>query len=138
MDDEWHRLRLMRAKEHDLHCASVEFSDDSAIFLIDGVTDSYEVEINQNAQLWEVGISPTCTCEDHMWRRCICKHIAFALCLMGSDDDFLLSYCCWNGPEQDELYDWLSSAPSCVGCSNVLKHDGGNEFLEASPQPRDR
>ena len=105
MEGEWHRLRLERAKEQDLHCVSVEFADESAIFLIDGVTDRYDVEINQNVQLCEVGISPTCTCEDHMWRRTICKHIAFALHLMGCTDDFLLSDCCWNGREQDELYE---------------------------------
>ena len=127
----------MRAKEHDLHCASVEFSDDSVIFMIDGVTDRYEVEINQNAQMWDVGISPTCTCEDHLWRSCICKHIAFALHLMGATDDFLLSECCMDGPHQAELYEWLESAPSCVGCRNFLEHDANNTFLGTSPQKQD-
>ena len=125
--EEWIRLRLERAKEHDLYCLSVELSDDSAIFLIDGVTDIYEVAINQDAQLWEVGVSPTCTCEDHMWRSSVCKHIAFALQLMGCTDDFLLSECCWDGPDQAELYDWLSNAPSCVGCGNFSHTERDNE-----------
>ena len=78
--DEWQRLRLERAKQHDLHCVRVEFSNDSAICWIHGVTDQYEVEIDQNAELWP----PTCTCEDHVWRPDLLrKHITFALHLMG-------------------------------------------------------
>ena len=102
-----------------MHCLSVEFNDDDAVvFTIDGVTDRYEVVINQSVLLWEIGISSTCTCEDHLWRTCVCKHIAFAMQLMGCTDDFLLSDCCCDGPDQDELYEWLCNAPSCVGCSN--------------------
>ena len=127
-EEELHRLRLMRAKEHDMHCASVEFSDDSVIFQIDGVTDRYEVEINQNSNFWEVGVSPSCTCEDYMWRSCICKHIAFALKLMGCTDEFLLSDCCLDGPDQALLYEMLSNAPGCVGCR--LTENEGNPRSE--------
>ena len=116
METDWHKLRLERSREHDLHCVKVEFTDDSAIFSIDGLTDRYIVEINQNARQWDVGISPTCTCEDHLWRNCVCKHIAFALRLMGATDEFLL-YCVWSGPDQHELFEWLCNAPSCVGCT---------------------
>ena len=125
MEEEWHKLRLERAKEHDLHCLRVEFTDDSAIFSIEGLTDVYIVEINQYAHMWEVGVSPTCTCEDHLWRNCICKHIAFALHLMGATDDFLLD-CLWRAPDQNELYEWLCNAPSCVGCT-VTVHDTDKE-----------
>ena len=131
---QWRKLRLERAEKQDLHCVRVYFSEDSAIFEIDGVTDRYEVEINQNSNLWDVGVSPTCTCEDHMWRSCICKHIIFCLKLMGCTDDFLLSDCCWEGPDQVELYELLSNAPGCVGCRNFSPSDVNNTFL---PQKQD-
>ena len=110
--DEWQRIRLDRAKRHGLHCARVEFSDDSAMLLIDGVTGQYTVEVNQHADLWP----PTCTCEDHTWRPDLfCKHFAFALKLMGIDDELLLD-CTWE-PDQQDIYKHMSNAPDCVGCS---------------------
>ena len=112
--DEWQRIRLDRAKRYGLHCARVEFSDDSAMLLIDGVTGQYTVEINQNADLWP----PTCTCEDNMWRPDLfCKHIVYALKLMGIEDEFLID-CTWE-PDQQDIYEYLSNAPDCVGCSLV-------------------
>ena len=120
MDTELHKLRLERSQEHALHCLRVSFSDDTVIFCIDGLTDVYTVEINQDAHMWEVGVSPTCTCEDHLWRNCVCKHIVFALHLMGATDDFLLD-CLWDAPDQNELYEWLCNAPSCVGSSATMR-----------------
>ena len=131
MDIESQKVRLARSQEHELHCLRVEFTDDSVIFTIDGLTDVYTVEINQNAQFWDVGVSPSCNCEDHLWRSCICKHIAFALKLMGCTDEFLLSERCWEGPTQADLYELLGNVPACVGyrnypqAINTSKTDGG-------------
>ena len=107
--ESWQALRWQRAKEQDLHCVRVEFTDESVIFLVNGITDIYEVEIDQNADLWP----PTCTCEDHAWRPDIlCKHILLCLKLMGAEDA-LLSDCDWE-PEQHEIYELLYNAPDCV------------------------
>jgi len=87
----------------------VEFTDESAIFWVNGITDIYEVEIDQNADLWP----PTCTCEDHAWRPdVLCKHILLCLKLLGAEDDMLAdSY--WE-PNQQEIYQLLYNAPDCV------------------------
>ncbi len=128
--DAWQRLRLERAKEQDLHCVRVEFSEEAAIFWIVGLTDQYEVEIDQNADLWP----PTCTCEDHAWRPdLLCKHILLCFKLMGVEDD-LLSDSYWE-PEQHEIYDFLCNAPDCVGGS-ISEHDGKNKSTNVFPDSR--
>ena len=102
--DEWQAIRLKRAKEQDLQCANFTFTDDSAIFWIVGLTDQYEVEINQDVDLWP----PSCSCEDHAWRPdVLCKHILFVLRELGAlDDDLANSF--WM-PPQMEIYELLSN-----------------------------
>ena len=107
--ERWQALRLQRAKHQDLHCVGIEFSNDSAIFWIIGLSDQYEVEIHQDADLWP----PTCTCEDHAWRPHVhCKHIIFCLAQMGVDDEYLAD-CEWE-PVQEEIYEILTYAPNVV------------------------
>ena len=128
--DEWQRLRLERAKEQDLHCVRVEFSDEAALFWIVGLTDQYEVEIDQNADLWP----PSCTCEHHAWLPDIlCKHILLCLKLMRVEED-LLSDSLWT-PEQTEIYDFLVNAPGCVG-ARTARHDGTNKSTTNFPDSR--
>ena len=105
--DEWQAIRLKRAKEQDLQCANFTFTDDSAIFWIVGLTDQYEIEINQDVDLWP----PKCTCEDNAWRPdVLCKHILFVLGELGAlDDDLANSF--WM-PPQMELYELLSNIPN--------------------------
>ena len=68
------------------------------MFEVEGVTDDYIVEINQQADLWP----PTCSCEDNAWRPdVLCKHILFVLQLLGVEEEFI-SDCVWE-PEQAEL-----------------------------------
>ena len=122
MEEEWHQLRLERARTQDLQCVAVQFTEDCVQVLVDGQTDRYTVEINQDAHMWDVGVSPNCTCQDHTWRNCVCKHIAFVLVLMGASDEFLID-CLWAEPSQDELYEWLYNAPSCVGGKIFLKEE---------------
>ena len=106
--DKWQAIRLNRAKQQDLQCANFTFTDDSAVFWIVGLTDQYEVEVNQHVDLWP----PSCSCEDNAWRDVLCKHILFVLRGLGAQDEDLAD-CCWE-PAQHELYEYLSNAPDCV------------------------
>ena len=110
--DEWQKLRLDRAKQQPICVTSVECMGESFIFNVQGQSDEYEVEINQHVTLWP----PSCSCADHQWRRgeVLCKHVLLCLKLMGvSERD--LEDCCWEGPEQRELYAILCNGPGCVG-----------------------
>ncbi len=102
-------VRLERAKEQDLRCFRLRFVDDAARFSVMGLSDIYEVEISQDAELWP----PTCTCADNAWRpELLCKHIALVLHRMGASDE-QLSDCCWE-PSQSDIYELLFSAPEAV------------------------
>lgn len=98
--DAWQKLLLERAKEQDLHCFRFHLSDDAACFSVMGLSDIYEIEIFQDADLWP----PTCTCEDHAWRRgaVLCKHVLLCLKLMGVEDQWLEDYS-WV-PSQEDIY----------------------------------
>ena len=103
--DKWQAIRLNRAKEQDLQCANFTFTDDSAVFSIVGLTDQYEVEVNQDLDLWP----PSCSCEDNAWRPdVLCKHIIFVLRGLGAQDEDLAAFI-WE-IAQHELYDNLSNA----------------------------
>jgi len=109
----WQKLRLERAKEQDIFVTSVDCTNDSLIFTVQGVCDQYLVEVHQNVGMWP----PRCNCEDAHWRAdVLCKHSLLCLALMGVDGQ-CLEDCCWEGPTQYELYEYLSNAPDCVGCA---------------------
>ena len=128
--DAWQTLRLQRAKEHDIFVTRVDCTDDSFICSVQGLSDEYEVEICQDAELWP----PNCTCEDHFWRPdLLCKHILLCFKLMGVEDD-LLSDCYWE-PDQRDLYEYLCNAPDCVGGS-ISEHDGKNKSTNVFPDSR--
>ena len=112
--DAWQKLRLARAKEQGLQCANVAFTDDSAVFWIVGLTGQYEVEINQDVDIWP----PTCNCEDHSWRPdVLCKHILFVLRELGAVDQDLAD-CCWE-PRQADIFELLSFAPALIDSGRV-------------------
>ena len=116
--DTWQKLRLDRARQQDIVVTHVECSDNYLIFCVQGVSDEYLVEVDQDADMWP----PRCSCEDNYWRPgVLCKHILLCLKLMGFCDTDLENYC-WDGPRQDELYECLCNAPSCVGVSLEPRH----------------
>ena len=113
----WQGVRLKRAIEQGLLVKHVECSDDSFLFIVQGLSDDYIVEINQHAALWP----PTCNCEDNDWRpNILCKHIMLALALMGVEEQ-KLEDCCWE-PEENELRGYLFHAPECVWCTLTPNH----------------
>ena len=66
--DNWPRLRIQRSKE--LQCEDIVKTEDGYMFVVEGQTNIYLVEIN--AAEWP----PSCTCEDNYWRpQVLCKHI---------------------------------------------------------------
>ncbi len=110
--DAWQKLRLERAKCQEIYVTSIDCTDDSLIFTVQGVSDDYMIEVNQDVELWP----PRCDCDDNYFRPDIlCKHTLLCLALMGVDGQ-CLEDCCWEGPTQYELYEYLSNAPDCVGC----------------------
>ena len=116
--DEWQKLRLKRLYEQDIVVTRVDVIENSFVFHVRGVSADYLIEINEDVECWP----PRCDCEDSFWRPGIlCKHILLCLQSMGVDDD-LLGNCEWE-PQQDELYDILSNAPDCVGCTLAKNHD---------------
>ena len=120
--DAWQKLRLERAKEQDIYVTSVDCTPDGWIFSVQGVSDSYLVEVDENVGSWP----PRCNCDDSHWRPdVLCKHILLCLSLMGFDEQ-CLGDCSWDGPDQENLYEYLSNAPSCVGCT-VTVHDTDKE-----------
>ena len=111
--DTWQKLRLDRATQQDIFVTHVECSDNSVIFCVQGLSDEYLVEVDQDADMWP----PCCTCEDNYWRPgVLCKHTLLCLKLMGFSETDLEDYC-WEGPRQDELYECL-----CVGASLQPRH----------------
>ena len=118
MEEEWQRLRLDRARQQEIVVTHVESTDNSIFFCVKGLSDEYLVEVDQDANIWP----PTCNCEDNYWRPGIlCKHILLCLKLMGFCDADLQNYW-WEGPNQNELYEHLCDAPSCVGVSLESRH----------------
>ena len=116
----WQRLRLDRAKEQDISVTHVECAEASLIFCVQGLSDDYLVEIDYDADNWP----PRCTCEDNYWRPdLLCKHTLVCLRLMGMEENLLND--CWQGPEQNELYEYLSNCTR-VGFSAPM-HDGDKE-----------
>ena len=106
----WQGVRLKRAIEQGLLVKHVECSDDSFLFIAQGLSDDYIVEINQHADLWP----PRCTCDDNHWRpEVLCKHIIACLAMMGVPYH-LLQDSSWE-PEQKYLHEYLFRAPECVG-----------------------
>ena len=116
--DTWQKLRLDRARQQDIVVTHVECSDNSLIFCVQGLSDEYLVEVDQDADMWP----PHCTCEDNYWRPdLLCKHTLVCLKLMGMEESFL-SDCCCMGPEQDELHEYLSNFV-CVGADAASQDD---------------
>lgn len=102
-------LRLDRAKNQDLHCVGLDFTDDAACFEVIGLTDIYQVEVCQNVDEWP----PRCTCEDNAWRpELFCKHITLVLRRLGVDDSSLKDFE-WE-PSQEELYAFLVNATEAI------------------------
>lgn len=116
--DDCQRNRLERAKEQDIFVSKVDCMPGSFIFVVQGISDDYQVQIYRQIELWP----PICTCEDHYWRGSLCKHIMLCLKLMGVDDQDL-GDTTW-GPEQGELIQYLCNAHECVG--NCLQADQCN------------
>ena len=113
----WQGLRMQRAMEQDIVVTRLDIADDSFIFHVQGVSGDYMIEIDEDVGMWP----PTCDCPDYFWRGdVLCKHIVLCLALMGVDA-LLLEDCDWE-PEQEELYELLGNAPSCVGCSISQNH----------------
>jgi len=110
--EHWQTLRAKRARDHDIHCTRLDFTDASAVFTVIGTQgDSYEVEVEENLDLWP----PICTCEDYAWRPdFLCKHICHCFRLMGVDYD-ALSELFWEPTDQETLLEYLCNAPSVVG-----------------------
>ena len=110
-------LRMKRAQEQYISVAHVDCTDDSFIFHVQGVSGEYMIEIYEDVTLWP----PTCDCQDYYWRGDIlCKHMILCLVLMGVDAG-LLEDSDWE-PQQEELYELLGNAPSCVGCTIAPNH----------------
>ena len=111
--ESWHQMRLSRAKEQYIYVKSFDSVDGAFIFTVHGVSDVYIVQVEENI---EIGWPPQCDCEDYYWRPgVLCKHILLCLSLMGVDEGDLEDSC-WEGPTQEEMYEYLSNAPECVGC----------------------
>ena len=103
---------MKRALEQGIQVQRVDMTDDSFIFHVQGVSGEYMIEFYEDVTLWP----PTCDCQDYYWRGDIlCKHIILCLVLMGVDAG-LLEDSDWE-PQQEELYELLGNAPSCVGCT---------------------
>ena len=118
---EWQKLRLRRLHEQDIVVTSLDCVDNSFFFHVQGLSGDYMLEIDEDASLWP----PRCDCEDKYWRPEICcKHIILCLAIMGVAEHHLED-CYWQ-PQQDELYDILSKAHDCVGCS--LAHDTNTDL----------
>ena len=113
--NDWQKNRLERAKEQDIFVCEVDCQPDSFRFVVQGISDEYQVQIYRQIELWP----PSCTCDDHFWRGNLCKHIILCSKLMGVSDQDLVDLA-WE-PEQDELYDYLMNANGCVG--NCLQAD---------------
>ena len=94
----WQTLRLDRARQQELVVTHVECADTSLIFCVQGVSDEYLVEVEQDADMWP----PRCSCEDNYWRPVLCKHVLLCLKLMGFCNTDLEGYG-WEGPEQQSL-----------------------------------
>ena len=110
--DQWQAMRLSRARDHDICVTRVDCMDDAFCFSVQGLSDDYLVHINESVTYWP----PTCNCEDNCWRpEILCKHIILCLSLMGADERDLID-CSWQ-PQQEELYELLSNAPGCCGCT---------------------
>ena len=106
-----------RAIKQDIVVQHLDITDDSFIFQVQGVSGDYLIEIEEDVNLWP----PRCDCEDNYWRPDIlCKHIVLCLVLMGVDAG-LLEDSDWE-PQQEELYELLCNAPSCVGCTIATNH----------------
>ncbi len=108
--EKWQNTRLCRAKKQDIYIYHVHSQEDSFIFVAQGLSDLYTVDVCQDIEMWP----PRCDCEDNYWRPdLLCKYIILCLRLMGVEEE-LLEDCCWE-PEQRELYESLCNAPECVG-----------------------
>ena len=108
----WQGLRMQRAVEQDIVVTRLDIADASFIFHVQGVSGEYMIEFYEDVTLWP----PTCDCQDYYWRGdVLCKHIILCLVLMGVDAG-LLEDSDWE-PQQEELYELLGNAPSCVGCT---------------------
>ena len=87
------------------------------MFNVQGVSRDYVIEIHEDSDLWP----PRCDCEGNYYRPdLLCKHIVLVLALLGVEDHNLED-CAWE-PEQEELYELLGNAPSCVGCTMSENH----------------
>ena len=74
--EKWPQMRIQRSKY--IQCDNVVKTKNGFMFVVQGTTDIYFVEIN--ADQWP----PSCTCEDHYWRPdLLCKHIMYVLLRMG-------------------------------------------------------
>ena len=108
---------MRRAIEQDIVVTRLDIADDSFIFHVQGVSGEYIIEIYEDVTLWP----PTCDCQDYYWRGdVLCKHIILCIVLMGVDAG-LLEDSDWE-PQQEELYELLGNAPSCVGCTIATNH----------------
>ena len=113
----WQGRRMKRAQEQDISVTHVDMTHHSFIYHVQGVSGEYMIEIYEDVTLWP----PTCDCQDYYWRGDIlCKHIILCLVLMGVDAG-LLEDSDWE-PQQEELYELLCNAPSCVGCTIATNH----------------
>ena len=134
--ESWQELRLTRAKAEPIYVTSVECTDDSFVFTVQGVSDEYMVEILEDIAMWP----PRCSCLDASWRPGIlCKHCILCLRLMGVKES-CLEDCYWE-PEQHELYEYLCYAPDCVGCSISQQTANGknkseNKFPDSDARAR--
>ena len=106
---------MLRAKKEPIFVSAVEVLDDAFLFVVQGISDEYMIEISESTALWP----PTCSCQDNYWRPDVfCKHIVLCLKLLGVADKELED-CDWE-PGQAELYQYLANAVDCVG---VRLHD---------------
>ena len=103
--------------EQSIRVQRVDCSEDSFLFVVQGVCDDYIVEIDQDVDLWP----PRCSCEDNHWRpEVLCKHIIACLAMMGVPYH-LLQDSSWE-PEQYELHEYLFRALECVKCAIAPNH----------------
>lgn len=130
----WQKLRLDRARQQDISVTQVDCTasgqalgtDDSTfVFSVQGVSGDYLVEVDENVDMWP----PWCDCEDNCWRPDIlCKHILLVLALIGVDERNLRD-CSWEPATQQELYEYLSNAPDCVGCTISRQDSSATDSL---------
>ena len=107
---------MRRAMEQDMVVTRLDIADDSFIFHVEGVSGDYMIEIYEDVGVWP----PTCDCPDYFGEAISYVNTLLCLALMGVGAR-LLEDCDWE-PEQEELYELLGNAPSCVGCSISQNH----------------